>query len=178
MGRWNTKASRAEYDRLIGEWLAGGRFLPNRDDADLTVSEVALRFWRFAKGYYRKEGRSTQEVAEYRLVLRLLRERYGRTLARDFGPVALKALRQNLVDAGLCRGVVNQRTNCIKRVFKWAVAEELVLPSVYHGLSAVDGLRKGRTTAREPDPVVLWKSPGDKSQTEAETEAGAALRHE
>ena len=29
LGKWNTAASRAEYDRLIGEWLAGGRCLRN-----------------------------------------------------------------------------------------------------------------------------------------------------
>lgn len=28
LGRWGTKASRTEYDRLIGEWLASGRCLP------------------------------------------------------------------------------------------------------------------------------------------------------
>ncbi len=25
LGRWKSKASRVEYDRLIGEWLANGR---------------------------------------------------------------------------------------------------------------------------------------------------------
>ena len=25
LGKWNTKASLAEYDRLTSEWLAGGR---------------------------------------------------------------------------------------------------------------------------------------------------------
>ncbi len=154
LGRWNTKASRAEYDRLIGEWLAAGRCLPpRRDDTDLTVAEVALRFWWFAKGYYRKDGRPTNELAEYRLVLRLIRQRYGPTSARGFGPLALKALRQALVDAGLARGVVNQRVFRIRRIFRWAVAEELVPPSVYHGLCAVPGLRRGRSPAREPEPV-------------------------
>ncbi len=28
LGTWNTSASRREYDRLIGEWLAAGRRLP------------------------------------------------------------------------------------------------------------------------------------------------------
>ena len=29
LGKWNTTASKAEYSRLIGEWLAAGRhFLP------------------------------------------------------------------------------------------------------------------------------------------------------
>jgi hypothetical protein len=33
------------------------------------------------------------------------------------------------------------------------VAEELVPPSVYHGLQAVSGLKKGRTEARETCPI-------------------------
>jgi integrase len=38
-------------------------------------------------------------------------------------------------------------------MFKWAVAEELVPPSLYHGLQAVPGLKKERTAARETAPV-------------------------
>jgi hypothetical protein len=95
LGKWNTKASRTEYDRLIGEWLAGGWCLPpGGENADLTVAELALRFWRFAKPYYRKDGRPTSELDEYRLSIRPLRRLYGSTLARDFGPLALKSVRQ------------------------------------------------------------------------------------
>jgi integrase len=38
-------------------------------------------------------------------------------------------------------------------VFKWAVAKELLPASVHHALSAVAGLRAGRTDARESEPV-------------------------
>jgi hypothetical protein len=34
LGIWNTEASRQEYERLIGEWLANGRRLPNQDVKD------------------------------------------------------------------------------------------------------------------------------------------------
>jgi hypothetical protein len=33
LGKWNTEASRAEYDQRIGEWLAGGRCLPSSLEA-------------------------------------------------------------------------------------------------------------------------------------------------
>lgn len=55
LGAWNTKQSRAEYDRLIGEWLAAGRCLP-KPETDLTIAELALRYLRFADGYYVKNG--------------------------------------------------------------------------------------------------------------------------
>jgi len=41
----------------------------------------------------------------------------------------------------------------VKRMVKWGVAEELVPPSVFHGLLAVEGLRRGRSGAREHEPV-------------------------
>lgn len=154
LGKWNSKASRQEYDRLIGEWLAGGRTSPpGEETSGLTVAELCLRYWHFAKGYYLKNGRSTSGLDEYRQSLRLLRELYGHSLAAGFGPLALKAIREKMVKSGLSRGVVNHRIARIKRVFKWAVAEELVPPSVFHGLAAVEGLRRGRTQAREPDPI-------------------------
>jgi integrase len=38
-------------------------------------------------------------------------------------------------------------------MFKWAVAEELVPPAVYQALAAVPGLQRGRSKARESEPV-------------------------
>ena len=58
LGKWGTKASYAEYERLIGEWLAGGRRLPS-SESSITVAELALAYWRFAKTYYLKDGRPT-----------------------------------------------------------------------------------------------------------------------
>ncbi len=71
----------------------------------------------------------------------------------NFGPLALKAVRQEMINADLSRGVVNRRVNKIKRMFKWAVSEELLPPSVYEGLRAVTGLLYGRTTAREAEAI-------------------------
>jgi integrase len=38
-------------------------------------------------------------------------------------------------------------------MFKWAAAQELIAPSIYHGLQTVAGLRIGRSNARESQPV-------------------------
>ncbi len=82
-----------------------------------------------------------------------LRQLYGSTPAREFGPKSLIAVRQHMIDAELSRGVVNHRISRIKRAIKWAVAEEIIPPSVHHGLQAVTGLRNGRTEARETEPI-------------------------
>ncbi|MDC0934987.1 site-specific integrase, partial [Pirellulales bacterium] len=51
----------------------------------------------------------------------------------------------------------------IKRMFKWGVAEELVPPAVHQALTAVAGLRCGRSAARETERIL----PVDESIVEA-----------
>ena len=151
LGRHGAPESRAEYDRLIAEWLANGRSLPNRKDesADLTVSELILLFWKHVETHYRRsDGTQTSEVGEYRLSLRILRQLYGHTAAKDFGPLSLKTIRQRMIEDDLCRGVINQRIGRVRRMFRWAVESELVPPSVFQGLQAVRGLQRGRSAAQ------------------------------
>jgi|688.fasta_scaffold322117_2 hypothetical protein len=50
----NKAESKAEYDRLIAEFLANGRRLQN--DADATVVEVLNAYRKFAENYYRKDA--------------------------------------------------------------------------------------------------------------------------
>ena len=47
LGPHGTKASKIEYDRVIAEWLANGRQLP-QDEAVLTITELLVQFWPFA----------------------------------------------------------------------------------------------------------------------------------
>jgi len=152
LGKYNSAASRIEYNRLIAEWTANNRtFAPSHD---LTVVELAAAFMRHAKDYYRRpDGSCTGEVANYRTLIGRLRALYGRTRAADFGPLALKAVRQQLVDAGLSRMTINQADNRIRHMFKWGVENQLIEPSVLHGLQAVGGLRVGRSAAKETTPV-------------------------
>lgn len=151
LGPYGTKASHQQYDRLVGEWQANGRCL---DDSEaITVTELAAAYWRFAKVYYQKDGRITQ-AWHIKTTLQYLKRLYGRTLARDFGPLAFKAVRSAMIaDARFCRNYINALGGWIKRIFKWATENELVPPSVYHGLQAVSGLKKGRCEARESEPV-------------------------
>ena len=152
LGKWNSAASKDEYDRLIAEFLANGRRL--QSDADATVVEVLNAYRKFAENYYRKDGRVTSEYGCILESLKIVRELYGRKIANDFGPLALKAVRQRMVDKGWSRGHINKAIGRIRRCFKWAVENELVRRDMYHGLMAVSGLRKGRSEAHEPDPVL------------------------
>lgn len=152
LGKWNTKASRAEYNRLVGEWLAGNTHLSSGND--LTVAEVCATYWRHAKGYYHvKPGGSRGSIERVRIALRRLKETYGHTLAKDFGPLALQALQRQLAQSGNSRSYVNHLVQTIRQTFKWAVSQEMVDVTVYQALATVPGLKKGRSPAREPEPI-------------------------
>lgn len=155
LGPYGTSTSRIEYDRRIAEWLASGRNLTANGVSDLTVIELCATFWRHAKAYYVKDGCPTSMLGGIKRAIDPLRQLYGRTLVMEFGPKRLKALRHELLQAGRTnRTTINKRIGIVKQMFEWGVAEELVPPSVFQALAAVKGLRKGRTTAREPEPVM------------------------
>lgn len=49
---------------------------------------------------------------------------------------------------------INDNIDRIRRLFKWAVAHELIPVTVHQALTAVPDLRRGRTAARENEPVM------------------------
>ncbi len=53
----------------------------------------------------------------------------------------------------ISRKEINRRIDLIKRMFKWAVSEELVPPSVYQALMTVRGLRRGHPGTYERPKV-------------------------
>jgi integrase len=142
-------AARAEYERLIAEWLQCGR-QPLKPETGLTLNELILGYVRFGADYYR-ESESEQE--KIKLAMRPLKHLYGHVAAAEFGPKKLKVVRERMIDAGLSRRTINMRVGCIKRMVKWAVENELVPATIHYGLLALNGLRQGRSKAKEPKPV-------------------------
>ncbi|MCE9552866.1 MAG: site-specific integrase [Planctomycetes bacterium] len=159
LGLYGSKISHIEFDRIVGEWLAAGRRLPN-DPFDVTIDEVMAAFWQHAEKYYQKRGKPTGELNNFLYALRPLQKLYGHTLACDFGPLSLKAVRHKMLKTGLSRGVINSRVRKIKRMFAWAVAEEMIPVEVHQALLKVEAFKKGRSPAREtkrirPAPYAL-----------------------
>jgi integrase len=148
-GKFGSPESRREYDRLVGEWLAAGRPQAAGGAQTLTMAELLLRYMEYAKGYYLPPSREIEGIT---LALRPLKEKYGHTLAADFGPLSLRAVRDGWVRAGLARKHINSRVGKIRRFFKFAVSHELVPPGILDGLRAVEPLTLGHTAAVESEP--------------------------
>jgi integrase len=185
LGKFGTSSSNTRYKQIVSEWLANARQKAvdaTQQDApvfrDLTLDELILRYWQFAKAYYVKDGRPTSEADTIRQALRFVRDLYGSTLAKEFGPLRLKAVRQRMIEHvitrkvkvldplsgqsrvevralrhGLARKFINKQVGRIKRMFAWAVEEELIPVTVHQALLRVKGIKRGKKMAREKPRV-------------------------
>ena len=111
---------------------------------------MLLAFIGHAVRRYVKNGKPTSEVRSFRAALRPVRRLYGRQSVTAFGPLALAACKQELIDTAIVRKRINQHLTRIRQVFKWGVANEMVDESVWRALCAVEGVRRGQAVESEP----------------------------
>lgn len=154
LGPHGSKASLIAYDRLIAEWLSGGRSVSfGKPSESLSINELILDFWKNLKADY-KGKRHNGDFRSYRYTLRELKRLYGSTPAIDFGPVQLKALRLKFVELGWSRNYCNKQSKRLCRIFKFASSEGKLPAAVYDALRLVEPLKPGKTVAPETDPIL------------------------
>lgn len=154
LGLHGTKASKREYDWIVGEWQANGRSLPVDSKQVISVARLCLEYLRFAKKYYVKNGRITDEVASIKVAIKFLKANYAEIPVTEFGPLSLQAIQEKMIEADHSRNYLNKNVSRIRRIFKWGASRELVPVNIFEALKTVPDLRKGKTKARETKPVL------------------------
>lgn len=171
LGRHGTQASRDKYDRLVGEWIARGRTSPATADQGggvecPTVAVVCAAFWQHALATYphkpfKRGHRPDGECGAFWSVLKLLKRLYADTPAVGFGPLALRAVRDEMVKLGWVRKSLNRQVRRVRQVFRWAESVELIPGGVSERLRTLDALRRGAPGVKEkgavlpvPDPMI------------------------
>lgn len=122
------------------------------EDVGPTIDEVILAFITWAETYYVQDGRPTTELSVLNCAFKPLFANFGQLPIREFGPKALKQLQSKYIAAGHCRNTVNTFCCKVRRLFKWAVSEQIIPQSVLEALKTVDGLREGKSEARDNAP--------------------------
>ena len=158
LGQHGTEESRQRYEQVIAEWLSNHRLLAERRELPdspraLSVSELVVAYLEHAESYYVKNEHPTDEFENIKDAVRQLFRLYGKTPVADFGPSELNAVRRAMIQARLCRNVVNARVNRIRRIFKWGVSNQFVSTGVLLALQALGPLKRNRSQARESAPV-------------------------
>ncbi|MCC6796666.1 MAG: site-specific integrase [Candidatus Hydrogenedentes bacterium] len=154
LGRYDHPATAERYHRVIAEWIANHRQLPVEAE-DISITEIVAQYWNHVVIYYvDPRGLPTSSRENIRRALKPVNALYGSARAVAFGPKSLRAVRQTWIDAGLARKTVNSYTAEVKRLFKWAASHELIPVTAYQALHTLDGLKRGRSEARETAPVL------------------------
>lgn len=155
LGPYGSDESRKRYAELIAvpEGIEVDPFKSSPGSAGITIAELTLAYLRHAETYYVKNGEITDEVACVKSAVRHLVKLFGLTAANEYGALKLKATRQSMLDSGtMCRNYINQSVGRIRRMFRWAVENELVDAGILAKLDSVSPLTAGRTTAKDHAP--------------------------
>ncbi|MGL6193557.1 MAG: tyrosine-type recombinase/integrase [Thermoguttaceae bacterium] len=153
------REAQLEADLILADYLRR-RNRPTTPVAigeELTIEEIGVRFLVWAKGFYQLNGRDTGVFSRFRLSIQLLIDMYGNSRPSLFGPLALKQVREKMIESGLARSTINMRINIVRQCFRWGAENELCNASVYHALQTVRGLQKGRSAAKEVKQVLPVK---------------------
>ena len=119
-----------------------------------TVGQLVKIYLEHVDKYYRDiSGKQTREVLNIRYSVKTLISIHSSTELESFGPLKLLDVREEMIAERIVRKTINQRIGRIKRMFKWAVTRQYVSPVIYQAIDAIEGLRRGRTTAKEGQKV-------------------------
>ena len=153
-GPFDSQESKTAFARLQLEIATTPVTAAVADPGGISINEVLIAFHEHAGRHYRHpDGRPTSEVYEVNHVIQAIRLLYGEKPVTDFGPLAVKALRMQWVNEMVCRTGCSRRVGIVKRILKWAVSEQLAPVTVYQAVATVAGLQRGRSEAREMEPV-------------------------
>ncbi len=156
-GLYGTPEAKAAYDRWVVQLVSrradvasGTR--PNHDG--LLLSTLAADYLTFAGKYYVKRGKQTSEVLLIERAVREMIALYPDMEASAFGPIELKAVREQFVAADWNLDSTNKQIAKLIRMFRWGVENELVRPDQLTALKAVKPLSPGRCSARVPKRIM------------------------
>jgi integrase len=183
LGPFGSKESRQAYDRLISEYLAGGRQLSfGVEPAQLTVVQCLADYLVWAKDHYGIGKNSEYHRIKY--ALRILRSLYGDLSAAEFGSLQFKACREKFASELVqhkplkkpsakdkvgrkpkkpiepkpprkrSRQYVNAQMKRILRFFKWLAAEGKFPTANFEAMKLVAGLKAGKCNLPEAKRIL------------------------
>ena len=148
-GSFGSPESVAEYRQFLRD--AGfAMIVGDAPQGAISLPAMTRRFLRWAETVYPTGSRSY--CANLSHAADLLLEFTGVVPAMAFTPLKLKAFQVHLADRKLARKYINTTVGHIRRMYSWAVSEELIAVGIYQALLTVQGLRRGRSNANEPEP--------------------------
>ena len=160
LGPFGSPSSKQKYTALLRAWQERQERLPEYLPTPLepndrtTINELILAYLTHVGAHYKPNHGRNKEAGCVDDALKIVQAcGYGREPADSFRPKDLKKVREAMIARDWSRSYVNHQITRIKRMFGYAVEEDLIPGSVFHALKAVKGLRKGTPGVREARKV-------------------------
>jgi hypothetical protein len=120
-------------------------------DADSpTMAILAAKHLDHARTYY---GEKSTEFMNFKLALKPMVMLYGDKYASGFGPVEFRGCRDSWRAKDVSRRYINRQMKRLKRCLRGYISFGMFPATRVQEISCIDPLTKGRTTAKERDPV-------------------------
>ena len=164
LGPHGSPEAQQRYREVVAAHLAGAA-PPTRTErrgaqrpasAFPTVAQLAAEFTVWAEREFldASTGKVSREVVNFDHAIDHLLAAHGDLPTDQFTLRDMQHVRLAMLDSGrLCRNVINARIRRIKAVFRWGAEQGFVPAEVWNQLAVLQGLRQGRSGARETEPV-------------------------
>jgi hypothetical protein len=112
LGLWNSGSSKAEYNRLLAEWLAAKKrsMLPYEAATSITVAELLASYLSEAEVTHTNNGQPTSHLHNIKDAVVPLSEMYPEESVSTFSPLKLKAVREGFIQRGRRRQMARGRS--------------------------------------------------------------------
>jgi integrase len=145
LGKYGSPESHEKYDELVAELVVN-----SQPSSCRTLNAVLASWWQECKLRYSNGKGKLGGAGNWRPIIRLLREKTGERRAEDLGPKTLRNLLEAAaVEHNWSLSYTKMQLARVRRIYKWAVAEELVSVTAWQKLDTVE-LRHGRRTSPSP----------------------------
>ncbi|MCA8999715.1 MAG: phage integrase SAM-like domain-containing protein, partial [Planctomycetaceae bacterium] len=149
LGVHGTPSSHRRYAEELEKWQ---RAVENTFP-EVTIGQLTMLYRQWAERHYRKNGKPTSKIHGVKSALKFLNKLFRNLPATELTPKRFVAVRNSMIADGHARTTINGYMGIIRRMVKWAVAEEILQPEKLVALQTVSDLARGRSDAREAEPV-------------------------
>lgn len=146
---------RADRPRKMAEqaaaryWEEHTRQAARHEPSGATVDQLCAAWDAHCREYYKGSSTAVNAVLD----VRMFRDLFGQAAVSELTHADMLQLRDALVRSGVSRSTVNTRLWRVKYMLSWALDEALITATVKAELTQVKGVKRGRTSAPERQPV-------------------------
>lgn len=150
LGKYNSRESLAEYDRIVGEWVATKS--AESKTKSPTIRDIAERYRS-----HQEPLLSRDKLYNLGNAMKLLTELFGHRPAEEFGVRQMEQLRSELIRREYAREYGNRLIRIVKACCEWAMCHDYLSADQERKIQTIKRL----TSAEAPTKIVKGMDDAD-----------------